>query len=459
MREKGSKYFFAVLSLVVLITSCKDIIEVDKPRTSLIRPAVFETDATAMSAMNALYASLSSQSGDFSAITLLASLSADDLLIGSGPIELQFYENDIKPINSTVAANWQSYYNAIFRANSMIEGLQQSDHITSALKTQLIGEAKFFRAFYHFYLVNLFGDVPYITTTDYRVNGLVARMPEASVYEMIEADLLEAKSLLPQDYSHAQGERVRVNKWAAASLLARAYLYREDWLHAEEQATTVINEISLYHLADLDEVFLKNSVETIFQVIPPGTQKYTSEGGIFNRPVHGSANPVITNELFNAFEVNDGRKVEWVGIGTNPTTWYYPLKYKETVTDTLGPDEYSTVFRLAELFLIRAEARANQNMLIGPGSAASDLDIIRIRAGLPATTAVTQQDLLTAIEQERRVELFTEWGHRWFDLKRTGRATAVLSLVKLGWEDSDALYPIPFSELNLNPNMTQNPGY
>jgi hypothetical protein len=113
--------------------------------------------------------------------------------------------------------------------------------------------------------------------------------------------------------------------------------------------------------------------------------------------------------------------------------------------------------RLAEQYLIRGEARAHQNNVQG---AQEDLNIIRSRAGLGATTANDESSLLAVIETERQVELFAEWGHRWFDLKRTGRADAVLSLEKApNWQSTDRLYPIPFEEIKINPSLTQNPGY
>jgi hypothetical protein len=117
------------------------------------------------------------------------------------------------------------------------------------------------------------------------------------------------------------------------------------------------------------------------------------------------------------------------------------------------------VFRLAEQHLIRAEARAKLGNLNGTNSAESDINILRDRAGLGPTTAQTKDELLAAVGQERRVELFAEWGHRWFDLKRTGKADEVLDVVKPGWQRDDALYPIPYTERQLNPNLTQNKSY
>jgi hypothetical protein len=115
------------------------------------------------------------------------------------------------------------------------------------------------------------------------------------------------------------------------------------------------------------------------------------------------------------------------------------------------------VLRLAELFLIRAEANAQLNNV---SNAVDDLNVLRTRAGLDLLpNSLSQQDCLNAVYQERRVELFAEWGHRWFDLKRTGQADAVLGTMKPAWKSSAVLYPIPFGEIQLNPLLTQNAGY
>ncbi|HEY4197438.1 MAG TPA: RagB/SusD family nutrient uptake outer membrane protein, partial [Mucilaginibacter sp.] len=118
-------------------------------------------------------------------------------------------------------------------------------------------------------------------------------------------------------------------------------------------------------------------------------------------------------------------------------------------------------FRLAEQYLIRAEARSQEGNVSG---AQSDLNVIRNRAGLANTTASTQTTLLTAILHERQVEMFTEWGHRWLDLKRTGTVDAVMSLVLPakgggGWNPNMALMPLPLGDLQADQNLTQNPGY
>jgi hypothetical protein len=108
------------------------------------------------------------------------------------------------------------------------------------------------------------------------------------------------------------------------------------------------------------------------------------------------------------------------------------------------------------VYLIRAEARARQNKIIeGQG----DLNVVRNRAGLPDVSMTSQAALLAAVEKERFTELFTEFGHRWFDLKRTDRIDAVLGSEKPGWKTDAALYPIPDAQIQVNNNLSQNPGY
>ena len=275
-------------------------------------------------------------------------------------------------------------------------------------------------------------------------------------------------------YDAGLEERVRPTKWAAAALLARVYLYIGDYANAETQATIVTNNSTYYGLlSDLNSVFLRNSKEAIWQLQPINNagRSNTGEGILFILPNTGpntSSYPVyLSNYIVNSFETGDQRKAKWVGSvtptppGTN--TYFYPNKYKIGAVNTTV-QEYPMVMRLAELYLIRAEARAQQNNTTG---AVADLNAIRLRAGLPDYSGSTAQtSLLSAILHERQVELFTEWGHRWLDLKRTGTLNAVMGApggvcaVKGGsWSINSQLFPIPFSELQKDPNLVQNVGY
>jgi hypothetical protein len=168
----------------------------------------------------------------------------------------------------------------------------------------------------------------------------------------------------------------------------------------------------------------------------------------------------------NAFEPNDQRKIYWVdSVKPSSKAYYYASKYKIGNVDATT-QEYPIILRLAEQYLIRAEARAQLSNL--PGSI-DDLDKIRGRAGT-ALIAVTNPiidmaALLDKILHERQVELFTEWGHRWFDLKRTGNLNSVMAAVTpvkgntAGWRAYQAVYPIPQEDLKKNVNLTQNEIY
>jgi hypothetical protein len=160
--------------------------------------------------------------------------------------------------------------------------------------------------------------------------------------------------------------------------------------------------------------------------------------------------------MIDSFEPGDLRKTSWTAKFTlGAESWFYPFKYKTRTSTTLS--EHSTVLRLAEIYLIRAEARAK---LEKTELAIQDLDALRQRAGLPKLNPMlTKAEILDRVLAERRSELFTEGAHRWVDLKRFGKASQVLSAIKTGWNPRSLLHPIPVNELNVNQNLTQNPGY
>ena len=469
MQVTLKKNFFDITKVPVIVSlllttclSCKDFVEVDIPETDIFAEAVFQSDATATSALLHLYTEMNTTSdfsgGGNSGISLLQGLSADELEVFSGAVSTRlepFYFNNLISTDNEVTNIWNTCYSIIFGANAIIEGLTNSNQISDEVHALIEGEAKFIRAFCFFYLVNLFGDVPYTSTTDYRVNASVSRMPSLEVYQHLINDLLEAKDLLSSSYP-TEG-RVRPNREAATALLSRVYLYTNDWVNAEIQATEIINNTSLYSLEELDAVFLSNSNEAIWQLFPEENNNNGNDGTTFI-VVDAPRFAVLNEDLLNSFEDGDERKDKWVGVvNSSLATYIFPFKYKSQIDEP--ESEYSIVFRLAEQYLIRAEARAQQNKLI---EAISDLDTIRKRTGLPLISTVnpsiSQSELLLAIEHERRIELFTEWGHRWFDLRRNGRSDEVLN-TKSGWESTDILLPLPQNELDLNQNLTQNLGY
>jgi hypothetical protein len=479
-------HYFKSCSLKVLATllfilssiGCKKLIEVDSPFTSTNEGNVYTNDGSAASVLTGIYAKISQgnismATGSFTNMSVYPSLSADELTLWdlSQQTYLYHYTNSLlsKPPRGT-ADYWSAFYSTIFVTNSAIEGLEKSQSLTPAVKQQLLGEAKFMRAFCYFYLVNFFGDVPLALSTNWQTNGSVRRSAIADVYTQIVTDLKDAKDLLNTNYVNADAlntttERIRPNKWAATALLARTYLYVNNFDSAELYSSQIISNSALYDTVPLNGVFLKNSKEAIWQLQPvgSGTQSNTGEGTIFILPSTGPDNShpfYLSNNVTNSFEANDQRKTAWVNsVTVGSTIYYYPYKYKIGAVNT-STQEYLMVLRLGEQYLIRAEARAQQNKI---SLAQADLNIIRMRAGLGGTSANSQATLLSAIQQERKVELFTEWGDRWFNLKRTNSIDAVMSTVtpqKGGtWNTNWKWYPIPLSELAVNPNLVQNQGY
>lgn len=450
----------ALIAICFNLFGCDSFVDIDQPNSQLTADAVFESKATATAAMTDIYAQMRDNgilTGKLSGISNLMGNYTDELVAyESGAYSSEpFYNNAVLASNPFILSGWNAAYNQIYAANAVINGLDNSTALAAPDKNQLKGEALFVRALNHFYLLNIFGDVPYITSTDYKINSTVTRMPADDLYSKITQDLLSSIDLLSQDY--VTDERVRPNKSAAQALLARIYLYTAQWDKASNMASAVLNNKSVFIWENnLDAVFLKESTTTIWQFSPDYDGHNTEEGASFIFPAGPPTLVALSKGLIDSYAPEDLRKSHWIKAVTEGTdTWYHANKYKQD-SDTGSSLEYSIVFRTAEQYLIRAEARAHQGDLIG---AKEDLNKIRNTAGLGNTTAVSDVQILEAVLQERRHELFTEYGHRFFDLRRTGKLDTTLS-DKAGWNATDGLWPLPQSELLTNPFLTpQNPGY
>ncbi|HLZ88082.1 MAG TPA: RagB/SusD family nutrient uptake outer membrane protein, partial [Puia sp.] len=423
----------------------------------LLAPSqVYTTDASATSAVLTLY-SYYPTTNSLGYFTYAGGLAADELQTSSSTADLlQFAASSVTATNTTMDNYlWIYPYQVIREANQAIAGLNASTSVSAATKSQLLGEALFFRAFYFFHLVNYFGPVPLTLNTTEIDNAAIGRTDTATLYAQMITDLKQAESLLPSAYVTTL--HARVNKYAAAALLARIYLYTNDYPDAETEATKVIGATDVtYSLPAPASTFVNTSPETILQF---ATLYGYSMFGAGYRTTSASTPPTyyLFNNFVGSFESGDLRRSAWIDSAGSGTGLYYRINKYKLATATAG-NEYNVVLRLAEQYLIRAEARAH--LYTDLTGAKADLNTVRARAGLGATTATTSQSLLTAILQERKVELFGESAHRWFDLKRTGQANTVLGAAKPStWQPTAVLLPIPQTELLLNNKLTQNPGY
>jgi starch-binding outer membrane protein, SusD/RagB family len=382
-------------------------------------------------------------------------LGGDDIVwTGSQAVIQQFISHSITSDNGNLETVWSGIYQTINGANNVIAKVPKvvDPTFTAGQQNQLTGEGYFVRALAYFDLARCWGGVPITltpTTTATQKNG-IPRSTLAQTYAQVFSDLDAADSLLSTPTAQ---NPVRANKETAWALKARYYLYQKDYVNAEAYATKIIADNNNYQLlTPFSSWFYPASAvatkESVFELSYNSTYQNSSRG-YWQPPANGGTRQWAPNAtlvgLLNNPQIGGGRSA-LIGVVSATNTYYGNLFYRSPATDP------SYIIRIAEVYLIRAEARAQQNELSG---ALADLNAIRTRAGLPNSTAIAQSDILLAIEQENRVEFALE-PHRWFDLVRTGRAQAVLGVS----DPNQLLFPIPITEIQLsNGNLTQNPGY
>ncbi|WP_343307220.1 RagB/SusD family nutrient uptake outer membrane protein [Chitinophaga niabensis] len=453
------------------LSGCQKFLEIPLPTTAIAGSGAYTTDRSSSAVLNDQFAALANGSVlDGRGIAFQTALYTDELkcIDPTAQTENLFYSNNVQANNT--GPMWSTLYKQIYACNLALEGISGSQ--TLNYKNQWLGEAYFLRGLLHFYVASLYGDAPISLSSSYTTNNALSRSPVNDVYKQVVKDLLQAQTLLTAEYKGGDGlvttNRGRPNKAAATALLARVYLYLGEWENAELQSTTIIADPA-YVLPQPDLAFLAASKETIFGLMPstPGFQ-FAKDFATYNNgmpatvtlfPANG-VNTVISADLLNTFEAGDARFTSWTravsSTSGTPITYRFPNKYKVNTTGA----EYLSVFRLAEQLLIRAEARAQLNKVTG---AKADLDAVRTRAALTGTTAATKEDMLIAIDKERRVELFTEGGHRMLDLRRRNKLDALMLTVapqKGGaWQTFKQWWPIPTADVFANPNLIQTPGY
>jgi hypothetical protein len=467
-----------IITLLFWLSGCRKFVELDAPKTLLVTENVFAADETAIAQLTGIYSQMNDNLMMPYRIPFFTGLAGDELTNYSTGY-LQVYKNALNPVDAVTNQIWTAAYSYIYQANAVYEGCNQSTTISNPVKKQLMAEALFIRAFWHFYVLNLYGDAPLITTTDYTVNTKTKRTSKNEVYQQIIKDLKNAELDLNVDYVDANSittspERVRPNSSTASALLARVYLYTSNYIDAEKEASIIIGNKAIYDTVDIDQVFIANNKEAIWQLMKPmpnNSNNNTWEGFYFilrSKPKTSFQNSsTLSNTLLKAFDSTDKRLLNWVSkftdVSITPNVdYYFPFKYKVFTSSEIT--EVSTVFRVAEQYLIRAEAKAQQNKI---AEAIADVDVLRQRAGIALIKDfdpdINKEALLDIILQERQRELFAEWGHRWFDLKRTNKIDATMNSISsvkgITWNSTQQLWPLPEKELANNANLVQNPGY
>ncbi|WP_418638193.1 RagB/SusD family nutrient uptake outer membrane protein [Winogradskyella sp.] len=440
------KIIYITLILVTAL-SC-EVLEV-KPQNSVPAEDAFKTKEDIDKGILGAYASFQSLSYYGRTFSIFSDLASDNL---SHPIDATATEyaevdnNSILPENGSVDGIWSIAYDGINVANNVIDKVPSIANMTEEEKNVALAELYFIRALNHFNLLNYFGGVPIKVTPTVGTGNLdVPRNSVEEVYSQIINDLIFASDYLPPATN-----KVRASKYAAKALLAKVYLYKKDYPQAKTLASEVIADGGYTLLPNYSDIFADDeSAESIFEISFSQLERNRISEYNFPTALNGRREVEPSQDLLDAYEANDERFNASLAFEGDQA---YAIKYDDL---SLGADNF-IVLRLADMYLVRAEAEAN---LLSPIVSAiqSDINDIRLRANLQPTSESGIPQLQRIIEKERRIEFAFE-GQRWFDLVRTDRAIAVLPNVT---STNQTLFPIPTDEIQTNNHsgMVQNPGY
>jgi hypothetical protein len=447
-----------IFSLLVLFTSCKKFLEV-QPKLQIDQSEAITNAGTAKTAANALFNLVGSNSYYGSNFPALSYLSAGDIQwSGSQGDPSEITKHLTSATNGYVQSAWTAIYKTISQANYIIDKVPgvTDPLLTTALKNQYLGEAYFIRALAYFDLARGWGGVQLILKPTYAStdNLGIPRSSLTDTYAQVLKDLNAAETLVPTTVS-----RNRVTLRTVQALKARFYLYQKNWALAEQFATSVIGDNANYSLVTPYSAFFANNAvatnESVFELAYT-TSNTNGHSNWWLPPALGGRREWSPNDalvaLLNNATIGGNRSALIAQTAPPGNLWYGKLYYRTP----LGTDP-AYVIRIAELFLIRSEALAQQGNLVGLNSAQSDLNAVRTRANVGPTTAVTLDDFKLAIEKERQVEFPFE-ADRWFNLVRTDRAQTVLALP----DKHLYLFPIPYNETLVDPQLAganRNPGY
>jgi starch-binding outer membrane protein, SusD/RagB family len=459
-----------LLPAVLLVTAAGCDNPLDVNPVDVVAEEIAITDAvSARAALAAAYDAL--QDFDYYGtdyVTLLEVLSDNALHTGTFTTYADADLNEVRTDHTGLEAMWDALYFAIDRANVIIERIPNVPDLDAETRDQMLGEAHFLRALSHHNLARVWGGVPVRTA---RVRSIdeassATRATLGEVYAQIHDDLDQAEALMSVESAGRTASDLAVR-----ALRTRVLAYEASpapvglgnsagWAAVEAQATAVINTPGLSLAANYADLFSTQgsaTSEDIFRVAFSDQDQGSVSYYYVVKSLGGRRELAPTSDIRGAYEAGDAR-ADW-SVKTDPINdeRYYAAKFP-----SVSSTEHIHVIRLAEIYLIRAEARARQGNLAG---AVDDYNVLRARAGLQphvlgVDVVALEQNVLDAIWQERRVELAFE-GDRWPELIRTGRVDAVMTLHNgSDFPDHQQLFPIPQAEIDVTGGqLAQNPGY
>jgi hypothetical protein len=484
------------IGVLLLLWGCSDL-DVS-PASSIDKDEFYETEDDIESAVNGIYAIFtnwpSGFHGMYNNLTIyLGDLTTEYVKAGANTNSAHIRElsnNAVQPANQFIENAWEESYIGINRANIVIDKVQENTSISEESRDRYVNEAKYLRALFYFNIVRWWGDVP-LVLHDGDGEG-EPRTDRDEVYAQIVSDLEDAANL-PETFSGST--EGRATRGAALATLSKVYLtwaqtdsnegnsrQAEFYKKAVEYAdkVTALNQYQLVeNTFDLFAVDKKNGPEHIFSIQHNNMNNITGHctfamGWSDSEPV------LITTDtkFYEEMDSRDQRKESsWAKHLYNPNkdewfTFKVPLfrKYIDTINyaknQYAGENTNTVYIRYAEVLLIKAEA---ENELNGPTSIAYEaINEVRRRAyrHFPVTTpseddlpaGLTKVQFREALREERFSEFILE-GQRWFDLVRWRILVKTVSTEKTGVTERNYLFPVPSSQITLNPNLTQNWGY
>jgi hypothetical protein len=438
------KYLYLLIAPLFMI-SCEEYLQ-QEPVDQITSDVLIVDQESANAAVLGVYSRLQVATAFGNDAITLPGVASDELVhSGSFPTIAEVDLNDVNAANITIDNMWQTMYTGIFQANTILTALESATEytaLTPELRTQYIGEARFLRAYFHWYLASMYGNVPLVTSAALPDNTEIGQTAKAEVYQFVITEAAAAATeLVGAGVDDGAASQYRAGEYAAKALQARALLYAGQASEAAAVADDVITNGGFALETNYPDLFepSTSSEEIIFGLF---YSTLDQSGLAFQFLPAGRFEFAVSPKLVSAVDPADTRALWEVnpadGDGRSNVT-----KYSDIATGT----DNTILFRLAEMYLIRAEGN--------PATALSDINLLRDRANATPVSAVDLQTIL----DERFIELSFE-GHRWFDLVRTGTAGAVMSAINpTTWDATDVLMPIPNRDILQNPNLTQNEGY
>ena len=471
--------YLPLLAISLSTMSCSDFLTL-KPEYLMYELGFYQNESDFETAVVGLYSGLQSYGQNLIWMNELATDNAVFQLANAETAVTGFDYMNLSATNAYVSTYWSNSYGMISRANGILNRLSNFDFNS---KAKMQGECKFIRALAYFQLVQLFGDVS-ITELEFSSPNQIAdydfsRKPVDQVYQLIIQDLMDAESLLSSEIPENKG---KVSIGAVKALLGKVYLTRHEYDKSAEKLKEVI-DLNAYSLEqDYGSLFSEGNddkSESILEI--EFASGNLGEGSnfahhfypnvinmdVFSGGILGGGRCVPSETLWNTYEEGDLRRDAALGnklpMKDGTTSDYYFCKkfvdYSATTTSDCGVN--FTLLRYADVLLMYAEAL---NELGKASEALLYINQVRQRAGIGDLHGLSQTALRTALEKERQCELCFE-GHRWFDLMRTGRTLEVLNEdfknrgLAFSVEEYELLLPIPQGQIDIDPDLEQNPGY